>query len=283
MLRTTPYLLFAFVLCSCADNQTLQPDTRDAVSDFGIETVAPSCTPNLDGQITADELIPAVGIPVSFRVALGEQPVDVVGAPQSDGSVLWDWTWDASADQVYVAQAESLDDKWYASSFETLSGESFVLDFDLGGEVEAVYEKDTSGVWLYGLASREENGPRGKTLLIYDEPVQLYRFPLEVGAEWVSTGRIRDGVLSGLPYAGRDIYTFEVDAVGRLELPDLTFDPVLRVRTHIALQPAVGQAVSQHQVAFVFECFGEVARATSPRDTNTPDFDTASEIRRLAL
>jgi hypothetical protein len=38
---------------------------------------------------------------------------------------------------------------------------------------------------------------------------------------------------------------------------------------------------TQRQVSFLFECFGEIGRATAqPKETND-DFTTAAEIRRL--
>jgi hypothetical protein len=42
-------------------------------------------------------------------------------------------------------------------------------------------------------------------------------------------------------------------------------------------------ATSQTTVSFLFECFGEIARATSLPNETTEDFTTASETRRLAL
>jgi hypothetical protein len=45
--------------------------------------------------------------------------------------------------------------------------------------------------------------------------------------------------------------------------------------------PAAGQTQVTRQVSFMFECFGEIARATSlPGETND-DFTTAAEIRRF--
>ena len=94
---------------------------------------------------------------------------------------------------------------------------------------------------------------------------------------------MRDGVVQGLPYAGRDTYQIEVSGAGELVLPDVTFTQVLRVRTHLTAQPAVGASRSQWQVSFLFECFGEVARATSRDGETAADFTTAAEVRRFGL
>jgi len=74
-----------------------------------------------------------------------------------------------------------------------------------------------------------------------------------------------------------------VDGAGELVLPDVTFTQALRVRTRTTIEPLVGQSTSQRQVSFFFECFGEVARATSLVDEPLEDFQTALEVRRLGL
>ena len=45
----------------------------------------------------------------------------------------------------------------------------------------------------------------------------------------------------------------------------------------------MGASVSRRQVSFLFECFGEVARATSRDDEQAVDFTTAAEVRRLGM
>jgi len=58
---------------------------------------------------------------------------------------------------------------------------------------------------------------------------------------------------------------------------------VLKVSTRIVVEPAAGLTVTQRQVGFLFECFGEVARATSLNDEPDEDFTTAQEIRRFGI
>ena len=41
------------------------------------------------------------------------------------------------------------------------------------------------------------------------------------GDAWTSVGEVRDGVVQGLPYAGRDTYQIEVSGAGELVLPDV--------------------------------------------------------------
>ncbi len=94
---------------------------------------------------------------------------------------------------------------------------------------------------------------------------------------------MQNGTLRGLPYAGRDTYEVSIDAAGQLILPDLTFTQALRSRTHLTVEPAVGPNVSTRQTSWLFECFGEVARATSLDNEPNDDFTTTSELRRLGL
>ena len=63
----------------------------------------------------------------------------------------------------------------------------------------------------------------------------------------------------------------------------MTFTQVFRVRFAVDIEPAVGPTLSRRQVSFLFECFGEVARATSQPGETDDNFTTAAEIRRLGL
>jgi hypothetical protein len=72
-----------------------------------------------------------------------------------------------------------------------------------------------------------------------------------------------------------------MDGTGELIVPQLTFGQVLRVKTRLIVEPAIGAAYSVRQIGFIFECFGEVARATSRLNEPNPDFTTATEVRRI--
>jgi hypothetical protein len=147
--------------------------------------------------------------------------------------------------------------------------------------VEAVYTHDAQALSLLGLASTLEASPDGKTLIVYDHPITLYKFPIAVGAAWVSSGNVTMGTLRGLPYSGTDTYDTKDDATGTMVLHDFTFQEVHRVRTQVTVAPVVGATTTQRQVSFLFECFGEVARATSGLNEMNENFTTAAEIRRL--
>jgi len=133
------------------------------------------------------------------------------------------------------------------------------------------------------VASAADSPPEGQTLLVYDAPVALLRFPLAPGLAWTEIGRISRGTLLGLPYVGTDGYDLAVDGSGRLVLPDLEVTQALRVRTRVTVAPALGAAVTRRQTAFLFECLGEVARATSRDGETEDDFATAAELRRFTF
>lgn len=275
---------------SSQDTGQLTPDLN--VSDPGHEVLSDSsqsetdadpltCRPNLDGRIEPHEFQAVVGIPVSFRLSPPgtERTIDTVGVDGGQGR-SWDWSSDDTDDIVIQNVASSVDGQWFAEHFP--SGE-FSAPISRDGAFVGIYVQNDAAVTLLGVASAQAEPAEGQTLLIYDEPIVLYQFPIQPEQMWVSTGRVRNGTYLGLPYAGRDIYEIHVVSTGTLILPDLTFDEAHLVTTRVTLQPAVGASSSIRQVSFVFECYGEVARATS-RDGETDElFSVAAEVRRLGL
>jgi hypothetical protein len=263
---------------ACGDNQT-HPDP--AAYDAGTPDKL-ACVPNLDGKIDRAELGAAIGVPDRYLVSPkgATRQVDVVGTVDADGHRAWDWSADYAEDQAATLTASAIDAKWYKDSFP---GAGFVAPFDAGDTVEAIYKEDDAAISLLGLASTQRDPPEGRTLLVYAAPVPLYEFPLQAGRSWTSVGTAANATLRGLPYAGKDTYEVSVDASGQIALPDITFSQAIRVRTNVKLEPTVGAATSQRQVSFFFECFGEVARATSQNDEQNPDFTTAVEVRRLGF
>jgi hypothetical protein len=266
------------LLFACGANKTIpDPDVYDSDSGAG----APRCLPNLDGKIEATELSVRLGVPFSLIVSPPNvtRPVDVAGQ-LVDGERVWDWSVDYSDDLRLEISASAVEDKWYAADFP---GGQYVLPFDAAGTTEAVYASTPDGVVLLGFASTDANPPAGKTLIVYNEPVDVYRFPLEVGQSWTSIGEARNSTVAGLPYAADDTYETEIREVGELDLPDVGFDTVLQLHRTVTNDPAVGNAIVTRQVSFLFECYGEVARAVSPPGTVDENFTMAAEVRRLGL
>ncbi len=264
---------------ACGDNET--HPLYDAY-DAGVPAPL-ACVPNLDGKIDSNEIQPAIGIPLSYLVSPSgvTRTVDIAGSVDSNGHTVWDFSISYANDQVAQIQAQPLTGKWYASSFP--QDGAFVVAQDAGDRLEGVIVFDPNGYHLLGLASTDPSPPEGQTLYVYDTPVDVFRFPLAPGLAYASTGNVKNAMLRGLPYTGSDTYSVSVDAAGTLVLPAITFTQALRVRTTVVATPAAGEAVTTKQDSFLFECFGEVARATSQPGETQDDFTTAAEVRRLGL
>jgi hypothetical protein len=267
------------LLAGCGDNLTV-PTDRDPAADPDPQPL--ECLPNLDEQIDRSELEPAIGTPVRYVVSPSgkSRTVDLAGEENEDGDLVWDFATDFADDQLLTVTAATLEGKWYAGSFDE---GAFVTPFDKDGDLESVALVRKDGLVLLGIASRDQDPDEGRTLLVYQPPIVVLQFPVEVGQEFVSSGEIVNGVVQGLPYAGRDTYEVSVDAMGTIDLPQLTFEQVFRVRTRVTVEPAVGASVVRQQTSFFSECFAEVARATSADDEASPDFSEAAELRRLGF
>lgn len=280
-MRAAALASLAAAALACGPNQTHPTASHDPYV-AGHETPL-GCVPNLDGKIDAAEMPVVFGVAAHYLVSPAgqERTVDVVGRVDAQGHRLWDWSKFERTDALAPSGPGTLAGRWYAGSFPE---GAFVAAVDAGGRVEGVYRKTDTALELLGVASAKADPVEGQTLLVYDTPIVLYRYPLQPGAAWISIGVVRIGsMLRGLPYAGQDTYAVKVDAAGHLALPDLEFTQALRVRMQITLAPAAGLAVTQRQVSFLNECFGEVARATSRYDEQSDDFTTAAEVRRLGL
>ena len=278
--RTTTVTLLACALfAGCGENQTLPPE-RDPAAPSSLEPL--TCLPNLDGLIDATELAPAIGVTERFLVSPPgvARTVDLAGQPLDGGRRHWDLSSDYADDQAFGITPASVGGRWYDTSFPA---DAFVTPYDPAGTLDSIARPSALGLELLGIASHEPDPPEGSTLLVYDAPVRVLLYPVAVGPKMISVGEIQNGLLRGLPYAGRDTYEVEVDGIGTIDLPQLTFLEVHRVSTKVTVEPAVGASVVRRQVSFYAECFAEVARATSDDDEPSASFDTTKELRRLGL
>jgi len=263
---------------ACGDNETIVPTLSPY--DGGVTPL--SCVPNLDGKIEAREAAPTLGVPATFLVSPQglERQVSLGGAVDQAGRLSWDLGTSYADDRAAKITASSIEGKWYAGSFPP---GAFVTPFDAAGTTEGIYSHDETALRILGFASKTEAPPEGKSLLVYTTPIELLRFPLAPGVTWTSKSIVRNATLRGLPYAATDTYVIKVDGAGQVTLPDLVITQAMRVRTAITIEPSAGQTTTQKQTLFVFECLGEVARATSKLGETNEDFTTASELRRLGL
>jgi hypothetical protein len=259
-------LAFLLLATACGVNQTPQPDVRPEL---------PSCVPDRDGMITADELPIAYGATVtSYASPTGvTRPVTLDAANR-----VWDLSKEYADDIVIELGPGALKDQWYASSFP--AGQ-FVVDG--GGNLDGIYHQDDQALWLDGTASRDP-APANRTLIRYTQPIAVLRFPIADGDAFTTIAQIPDGLVSGLPFIGTDEVAIEVLGDGRVDVPYVRFSPAMQVRSLVTRTPSTGTpVVTRRNVSFLFECFGEVARAESRQDEPSPEFTTAAYLRRFAL
>jgi hypothetical protein len=245
-------------VAACSTNATPEPAPGSEL---------PPCVPDRDGMITADELPIAIGATAPYYIATNRAV--------ALGSTDWNLA-EETNDEVIAVGPMALRDQWYAASFAT---GQFTLD--AGSGLDGIYHQDDRALWLDGIASHAESP---KTLVIYSPPVPLLRFPIAEGDAYATTVALPAATINGLPFVGADTYEVDVPAAGRLALPYVQFSPVLEVRTHLVRKASSGGAqVTRRSTSFVFECFGEIARADSRPDEPSPDFTTAAYLRRFAL
>jgi hypothetical protein len=255
--------LSLLVLAACTANATPQPAPTPTL---------PPCVPNRDGVITADELPIALGATLAFYTA-SNATVDLV---PTNG--IYDLSAEPADHAVVAVGPVALDAQWYAPSFP--AGQFIV---DAGGGLDGIYHQDAQALWLDGTASQQAGS--SKTLIVYPTPLPVLRFPLADGATWSATAALVAGTtISGLPFLGTDQLEVDVAAGARLDVPYVQFSPILRVREHVTRTPSTGTPiVTKRTTLFMFECFGEVARAESQPDEPNPDFTSAALLRRFAL
>jgi hypothetical protein len=271
-------LALFILLLGCSENLT-----PPGLTPYAPGTEPPlACAPNLDGVLEAGELPIAFGAEARFLVNPQGEPraFDLAGTVDEDtGGRTWDLSPDYASDRVVPLEVAPIAEQWFAASFPLAD---YVAPIDLEGTVLGAYHLDERGVWLHGVASREENPPDGRTLLPYDAPVPVVRFPVTPGDRWIETGEVSEGEAFGLAYRGTDTYEVRVTGAGRLDLPDWSFGQAWQIDQRVTVAPAIGVAVERRIVTWLFECFGEVARAESANDMTDP-FTEAAELRRLTL
>lgn len=259
-------LLF-LVVAACGVNQTPQPDPAPTL---------PACVPDRDGAITAAELPVALGATAAYYQSPpgATRTLDIYGPTR-----VWDLSEERADDQVIELGPVPLKDQWYASSFP---GGQFAVDG--GGGLDGVYHQDDQALWLDGTASREQDPAGGRTLVVYGAPIAVLRFPITDGDAYTTSAQIAGGTIAGLPFIGTDEVEVTVMGEGRVDVPYVRFSPALQVRTRVTRTPSSGSpVVTRRSVIFLFECFGEVARAESRQDEPDPQFTTAVSLRRFAL
>jgi len=253
----------AILLAACEANATPQPAPQPQL---------PDCVPRRTGEITADTLPIALGATLDYYNDTNKT-VDLAAK-----AGVFDLAQQFPDDPVVAIGPVALGAQWYAASFP--AGQFTV---DAGAGLDGIYHQDDQALWLDGTASQQNTA--GKTLIVYPAPLPVLRFPLADGQTWTATGTLGAGTtIDGLPFLGSDQLAVDVELGEQLEVPYVDFSPVLRVRTLATRTPSTGSpVVTKRTTIFVFECFGEVARAESNPNEPDADFTNAAVLRRYAL
>ena len=242
------------------------------------------CIGNNDGAITAAEMPTVMGAVVTYSVnqQTASPEVNVAGTT-IDGGHLWDFR-EAPGSQPVAMTVLDPADFWFSEHFP---GADYATPASLWDEdVLGIFSDGDNAALMLGLASVQGPEDPGHTLLVYDEPVAVYRFPLNVGATWQQTATFSNALLQGVKNAGKEDYKFVVDGRGTVLLPQFTLENTLRVRLESTQTFVVSQGspdIRRVHYFYVHECLGEVARIVSMPGTSVLDFTVASEFRRLGF
>ena len=243
----------------------------------------PSCLPNNDGAIAADEVTFVPGAVVSVR---RNKPgttvkVDHAGTQGPDGARVWDLT-RAPADTRATVRTLSPGGRWFSTTFPKAT---FLVPTTVEGFTGTVYQVLEMGgaeLRLLGVASEKETPLAEKALITYAVPVPLLCFPLTPGKEWVATAKAT-GSMRGLPFSSTDRYHVRVLARGAVVLPDIRFETSLKVVTSVEQRLLGGVVRRLQQVLFLHECFGEIVRIESRPGEADPGFQQASLLRFISF
>jgi hypothetical protein len=275
----TATMVLCLLSTGCPGDNPILPDGG---SDFNLSADLIICNADNDGKIALSELLfDRTGLSVDYRFNPPGTlvPVDVVGEVV-DGQPTWEFT--QTDGVVAPVTTEDPRDFWFSSNFKSAT---LVVPTDAAGNSLQVLELDQqqNRLMLLGLASRKKD----ETLLVYEEPVELMRFPLQAGQRFESTGEVKNGVLDGVPIATRDTYRVHVDQEGTVVLPSLRFSRSLRMRVLVISKAVGGVEARTLQYQWFHECFGEIARVVAQPTTDGSDPQDppveAREFRRVSF
>lgn len=237
------------------------------------------CFPNMDQQIEASEFPLFQEQSAEYWVG-GERDLDFLIGQTEEEVPIWNFQGETEDDQLVEIGAVRLGSQWYASHF---SGGEWVIANDSEEKSVGIYRFDDSALWLLGVSSSEEDPEEGQTLLIYDDPVALLRFPMVVGDSFTQEADIGEGISNGLPFVGTHRYDVNLRKIGELYLDGIIFSEALRVNTRFTVIPNIGDSFSVNQSSFFSECFGELVRLESELNASDFSFSSAQTIRRFSF
>ncbi len=235
-----------------------------------------TCRGNSDSVIDRAELQFLPGVEARYRINPAGVGVTVnVQGTMTGALKVWDFSnMDGPLQSVRL---DPLAMQWFAPMF---AGAQYTARIDPRTPTLGIYRATDSALELFGAAGE---AAASRTILKYDTPVPLLRFPLALNNHWTAVATVVDGMVDGTTVASRDEYDITVDAHGEVRLGILTFRDALRVRIETVQRFPVGPARRSIQYLWLAECYGEVARVTSRDGEVDPNFTIAAEFRRLGL
>jgi hypothetical protein len=229
------------------------------------------CLPNHDGVITRAEVPVTVGTQARFVAADGVE-VNMAGIPIAGGR-RWDLGAALSNDHRLVREILDVRGQWFAAYFPEATYAARLSDTN---DLLAVYQLTDDALLLLGVASPA--AAVTQTVLSYNPPVTVIRFPLQADSSWQTDATVT-GQASGVVSYYAESYSSHVDAAGEVVTPSATY-PVLRLNTVITRTVGVLPTVVRSFV-FVSECVGSVATVRSQDNEAMIEFARAAEVWRL--
>ena len=261
----------------CRADGTCGPAEGDGgpPSDTGSGSNTGLCTPNHDGKISANEVPLAAGKMANYRIATSAT-WSTAGAAGSGASRVWTLAGALSNDADQPVSLAAPAGAWWAgdSGFATAS---YWVQLAASSNLIGVFHVDASGVTLLGIVSPTGSFPY--TEITYAPPARILAVPFGATDTWTSSSTV-SGYVSGSIVNYTEKYVSNVDQTGTMTTPYGDF-PVLRVGTVLTqLQSGVAYRTVR-SYAWIAECFGSVATATSQDNESNTEFSDDAEVRRL--
>lgn len=262
----------------CKADGTCGPAPVDAALQGDGSSDAPNalCNANHDGSITLAELPFVAGRMGTFRVTT-DATWNTAGTSNQNGSRAWDLSGQLAGDADRVMKLGAPTGQWWAATAAFASA-TYATELSIEADLRGVFNASSASLVLLGVVSPE--GGTYKTELEYDPPAQILALPLTAGATWTSTSTV-SGYAQGAIVAYTEKYESRVDQVGTMKTPYGEF-PVLRVATDLTRTSGVATILTKRTFAWIAECFGPVANASSQDFASGAEFTDNAEIRRLA-
>ncbi len=245
--------------------------------------VVPDCRIEADGMLNLAEMPVEPGIVATYVRNAPDAPL-----PTPEG-LLGQGPWDFSEGPDQTGARLTIEDLVAAGLADEFPGAGWAVPLspdlpNLLGLSRVVEHGDgTDTIELMGMATRPEDDPARHWRLHYDEPLPVLPMPLAEGDSWDARATFRDARLGGLPTAGVEDWSFEVEAVGTALLEGgVEVEQVLRIRSSVERTLAVSQGPhteTRYQLLWLAPCFGELARLEGTDE----ELVEVVEYRRLRL